>query len=152
MGYNHAKAEKKFYREWREKLRLYKSAGMSMEQILALYKFDKAKLRSDRRFYEHCESIQYEETNPLFAEEAVSSPDNYDMNNWTAALPDKLCARLEKIPEEWLKAFYLYRVYGYTQKEISSILLKPRRTIGYWIVQVTEIVDEFKKSCQNGGA
>ena len=146
MGYNHAKAEKKFYREWREKLRLYKSAGMSMKQILALYKFDKAKLRSDRRFYEHCEPLYNEENNPILAKGTVDDFDSYHMNNWTKALPDKLRAHLEKIPEERLKAFYLYRVYGYTQKEISSFLLKPQQTISRWIVQVSEIVDDFRKN------
>ena len=68
------------------------------------------------------------------------------MNNWTKALPDELRTRLEKIPEERLKVFYLYRVYRYTQKEISSFLLKPQQTISRWIVQVSEIVDDFRKN------
>ncbi len=102
MGYNHAREERKFYTEWRKKLRLYKAEGMTLEQILVLYKFDKAELRSNRRFYEHCESIQYEENNPLFAEEMVIDPDSYDMNNWITALPDGLRTQLEKIPHVYL--------------------------------------------------
>ena len=72
--------------------------------------------------------------------------DSYHMNNWTKALPDKLRTQLEKIPAERLKVFYLYKVYGYTQTEISSILLKPQQTISRWIVQITEIVDDFRKN------
>ena len=146
MGYNHAKAEKEFYKEWRKKLRLYKVAGMSMTQILAVYKYDKAVFRSDRRFYEHCEQICYEETNPLFGEEMVVNLDTYDMTNWTKAMPSELRTQLEKLTQGKLKAFYLYRVYGYTQKEISSILLKSQQTISRWIVQVSEIVDNFKEN------
>ena len=72
--------------------------------------------------------------------------DSYHMNNWTKALPDKLRTQLEMLPEERLKAFYLSRVCGYTQTEISSILLKDQSTICRWIVQITEIVDDFRKN------
>ena len=119
---------------------------MTLEQILVLYKFDKAELRSNRRFYEHCEPIHYEETNPLFAEEMVIDPDTYDMNNWITALPDGLRTQLEKIPHVYLKAFYLYRVCGYTQTEISSFLLKNQSTICRLIMQITEIVNAFRKN------
>ena len=146
MGYNHAKEEKKFYSEWRKKLRLYKAEGMTLKQILVLYKFDKAELRSNRRFYEHCESIHYEETNPLFAEEMRIDSDSYDMNNWLTALPDGLRTQLEKIPAVYLKAFYLYRVCGYTQSEISPFLLKNQSTICRRIVQITETIDDFRKN------
>ena len=146
MGYNHAKAQREFYEEWRKKLRLYKVAGMSMEQILAIYKYDKTVFRSDRRFYEHCEQLYSEENNPILAKGTVDDFDSYHMNNWTKALPDKLRTQLEKIPAERLKAFYLSRVCGYTQTEISSILLKDQSTICRWIVQITEIVDNFRKN------
>ena len=146
MGYNHAKAQREFYEEWRKKLRLYKKAGMSMKQILAIYKYDKAVFRSDRRFYEHCEQLYDDENNPLLAKGTEDDFDSYSMDNWMKALPDKLCKQLEKLPAERLKAFYLYKVYGYTQTEISSFLLKPQQTISRWIVQITEIVDNFRKN------
>ena len=147
MGYNHAKAQREFYEEWRKKLRLYKKAGMSMEQILAIYKYDKTVFRSDRRFYEHCEQLYSEENNPILAKGTVDDFDSYHMNNWTKALPDKFRTQLEKLPAVYLKAFYLYRVCGFTQDEIAVILSKPQRTISYRIGKIAEILDNFSKSC-----
>ena len=147
MGYNHAKAQREFYEDWRKKLRLYKKAGMSMEQILAIYKYDKAVFRSDRRFYEHYEELYDEENNPLLAKGTADDFDSYNMDNWTKALPDKLCRQLEKDPAVYLKAFYLYRVCGFTQDEISVILSKPQRTISYHIGKIAEILNDFSKSC-----
>ena len=42
MGYNHAREVKKFYKEWRRLLRVYRDLGMTYQQILVLYKYDKA--------------------------------------------------------------------------------------------------------------
>lgn len=140
MGYNHAKEEKKFYEEWRKKLRQYKAAGMSMKQILVLYKFDKAVLRSDRRYFRHCVAFECNDKDEEYA--VLPDFDTYNADNWIDVLPPRLRKRLTKLPELHLKAFYLYRVCGFTQDEISVILGKPQRTISYWIGKVAEILTE----------
>ena len=52
MKYNHAQAEKRFLAEWRIQFRIYRQNGLTLEQILPLYKMYKAELRSDRCYYE----------------------------------------------------------------------------------------------------
>ena len=57
MGYNHAQAKKRFLAEWRIKFRYYRQNGLTLEQILPLYKMYNAELRSDRSYYEQTEPL-----------------------------------------------------------------------------------------------
>lgn len=145
MKYNHAEAEAKFRKEWTAKLREYKAHGMTMAQILEIYKFDRAVFNSDRKYYKQCEALQYNDKDREYF--TITEFDTYNIDNWIDVLPDKLRSQLSKLPEIHLKAFYLYRVCGYTQDEISVILCKPQRTISYWIGKIAEIIKEFSKSC-----
>ena len=144
MKYNHALAEKNFRTEWRIKFRFYRQNGMTLEQILPLYKMDKAELRSDRRYYDHTEPLTDTEHDLRLAEMPVFA--TYDETNWVDALPDELAQKLVKLPDAWLRAFYYYRVCGYTQSEISVILSIPQLSVSRYIGRIAEIVDEFSKS------
>lgn len=53
MFYNKAKAEREWLKWKEEDMKMQRAAGMSEEQIQAIYDFDKKQFNSDRRYYEH---------------------------------------------------------------------------------------------------
>lgn len=144
MGYNHAREVKKFYKEWRKMLRIYRDLGMSYQEILILYKFDKAVLNSDRRFYRYRSG--YDLTNNDMEFSYVQEFDTYGIDNWIDVLPLSLRKQLSKLPAVQLQAFYLYRICEYTQDEISVILCKPQQTISRWVVKIAEIIRNFQNN------
>ena len=145
MNHNHAREVKKFKEEWRRLLRLYRDLGMSYQDILVLYKFDKAVLNSDRRYYRHRSGLDLTDNDLDLS--YVQEFDTYGIDNWVEVLPLALREKLTKLPEVQLRAFYLYRVCAYTQKEISAILNKPQRTISSWISKIAEIIRDHSKNC-----
>ena len=75
---------------------------------------------------------------PVFAE--------YNESNWLDVLPDELKQRLSGLPKERLRAFYLYRVQRYTQKEIAVKFHKSQVAVHFWIKQITEIIENYKSN------
>ena len=138
MKYHHAQAERRFREEWRRRFRFYREHGMTLQQILPLYKMDKEEFRSNRRYYEH--TVPLDSAEPYLAELSVQIP--YNEYNWTDVLPDELQETLSVLPQERLRAYYYYKVCGYTQSEIAAYLSKPQRSISRWIVQIAEIIDK----------
>ena len=145
MGYNHAREVRKFNEKWSKLVRLYRELGMSYQDILVLYKFDKAVLNSDRRFYRYRSGYDLTDNDLEFS--YVQEFDTYGIDNWIEVLPPVLREKLAKLPEVQLQAFYLYRVCEYTQDEISVILNKPQRTISMWIGKIAEIIRIYSKNC-----
>ena len=141
MEYNHAQAEKRFLAEWRIQFRIYRKNGLTLEQILPLYKMYKAELRSDRCYYERTEPLSDAEHDLRIAEKPVLA--TYDEFNWLDVLPDKLAQQLSGLPEERLRAFYLYHVDRYTQKEIAVKFHKSQVAVHFWIQQIAEIIENF---------
>ena len=141
MIYNHAKAEAKFRKEWEKKVRFYKKNGMTQEQIDSIYQFEREVFNSNRRFYEHCVGLQTEGYNPNLSVESIF--ERYDADTWTDALDEELQKQLKKFKPVQLKAFYLYKVDGYTQDEISEILTTPQRSISRWISEIAKIIKKF---------
>ena len=80
MGYNHAQAKKRFLAEWRIKFRYYRQNGLTLEQILPLYKMYNAELRSDRSYYEQTVPLTDAEHGLRVAEEPVLA--TYNEFNW----------------------------------------------------------------------
>ena len=144
MGFNHAREVRKFKEKWSKLVRLYRELGMSYQDILVLYKFDKAVLNSDRRFYRYRSGYDLTDNNLEFS--YVPEFDTYGIDNWIDVLPLSLQKQLAKLPAIQLQAFYLYRVCEYTQDEISFILCRPQQSISRWIVQIAEIICDFQKN------
>lgn len=144
MIYNHAKAEAKFRKEWEKKVRFYKKNGMTQEQIDSIYQFEREVFNSNRRFYEYCVGLQTEGYNPNLSVESIF--ERYDADTWTDALDEELQKQLKKFKPVQLKAFYLYRVDGYTQDEISEILTTPQCSISRWISEIAKIIEKFWKN------
>ena len=144
MGYNHAQAKKRFLAEWRIKFRYYRQNGLTLEQILPLYKMYNAELRSDRSYYEQTVPLTDAEHGLRVAEEPVLA--TYNESNWLDVLPDELAQQLSGLPEERLRAFYLYRVQRYTQKEIAVKFHKSQVAVHFWIQQIAEIIVNIKSN------
>lgn len=139
MSYNHGLEEKIFEKQWKKTAEEYRKSGMTEEQIAAIYEFDREVFNSDRRYRERTVNLL---DNPNIKKLKVY--DNYSANNrygWIDKIVDS--EKYEKVmvlPKIWREAFTMYIYDGYTQKEISSRLLKPQQSISRWIVKITEIL------------
>ena len=143
MGYNHGKAEKLFQKQWQEKKERYIKLGMTKEQIDALYEADREEFNSDRRFYENNESLfDSERSNIVAYDEDYAAMDS---QNWIEVISDQQAyLKIKSMPEIKRQAYELYKIYGYSQKEISSILLKSQQLISLWIGEIDEILKKSK--------
>jgi len=139
MAYNHAKEEQKFKEQQRQNEQLYREFGMTDEQISLIREYDESTFKLDRAFYRRTRLL----AEPENLSEGVSDShsDTYLEEYWTELIDsyDKY-RRLMKISPIMRKAFYMYKVLGLHQSEISSKLSIPQQTISYWIGKITEIL------------
>lgn len=139
MGYNHASAEKEFNEQWKKAEEKYRELGMTEEQIKELYKFERETFNSNRRFYEN--TVELSDGNTYSGTQtSIIVPTNLE-ENWTELIEDEEKYRqVMACPVIMRKAYFMNRIQGYSQQEISSILLRPRQTITYWIGKIAEIL------------
>lgn len=139
MGYNHGLEEKLFQEQWQKTAEECIKAGMTAHQIAEILKFDREVFNSDRRYRERTVGLW---DNPNVKKLKIY--DDYSANNrcgWIDKIVDsEKYEKVMSLPEIWREAFTMYIYDGYTQKEISSKLLKPQQTISYWIVKIAEIL------------
>ncbi len=147
MNYNNGKAQREFEHEWAKTEAYYRENGMTEEQIAAMYEFELEVFRSNRRYKEH--TVPF--TNHNLGNQALYEQDfeHYDESNWLDALPEETADALRELPEEQLRAFYLYRVEEYTQQEIAVMMSTWQQIISLWIVQIDEILQNH---CKTGGS
>lgn len=139
MAYNHAGEEKKFKEEWKRKEIEYRKFGMTDEQINAIREFDEKVFRADRAYYE--KTIITSEPENFDTPQTDEHSDEYLEENWTEFIEDtEKYKRVKAVPEIMRKAFYMNKVFGMTQQEISSKLLIPVRTIRWWFGKIAEIL------------
>ena len=139
MAYNHAKEEKEFKEQWEQKEKLYHEIGMTDEQISVIREYDENAFKLDRAFYRR--TMLLAEPESLIEGKFDDRSDTYLEEYWTDLIDsDDKYLRLMKVPPIMRKAFYMYKVLGMNQDEISSKLSIPQRTISYWIVKIAEIL------------
>lgn len=139
MAYNHKKEEKKFKEELTKNERLYRENGMTDEQISAIREFDESVFRNNRAFYRR--SSLFSEAPIISKGTLIDYSDTYLEEHWIELIDsDEKYYRLKKVSPIMRKAFYMYKVLGMYQGEISSKLSIPQRTISYWIVKIAEIL------------
>lgn len=139
MLYNHGAAQKAFEKEWQKKEKQYRELGMTDEQISSIREFDKREFKANRAYLEKkvplAEADEFRQTT---IDESVI--DNTE-ENWYEYIADSEKRKaLRKVPANMRKAFYLNKVMGLSQQEISSILLISQQKISYWIVRIAEIL------------
>lgn len=139
MGYNHANEEKKFKEEWKQKEQLYRDSGMTDKQIAAIKTFDENMFNRDRAFYRRTMIV----AEPESLTEGIPDDrsDTYLEEYWTELIDSEETYNcLMAIPPIMRKAFYMYKVLGLYQTEISLKLSIPQQTLSYWIVKIAEIL------------
>ena len=117
----------------------YRELGMTDEQISSIREFDEREFKADRAYLEKrvplAEADEFRQTT---IDESVI--DNIE-ENWYEYITDSEKKKgVRNVPAKMRKAFYLNKVMGLSQQEISSILLTPQQTISYWIVKIAEIL------------
>ena len=67
--------------------------------------------------------------------------DTYMAEYWTEFIDnDEKYYKLMQLPPVMRKVFYMYKVMGIVQDEVSLKLSIPQRTISCWIVKINEIL------------
>ena len=136
MSFNYNLEKAKFDKQWERLREEYIAAGMTEEQIKAIYEFDWNEFNRNRAYYRHIL--------PLSEAMSLSVTDTYtskDLLGWIEEINDiVIYTKLRASPKEKLIAYTLHNVYGYTALQISSKLMKSRRSICRWIGEIAEIL------------
>ena len=140
MAYNHAAEEKKFKELWEKKEKIYRESGMTDEQISAIREYDIQMFNLDRAFYRRTTLMAEPES---VAEVTIDDySDTYMEEYWAEFIDsDEKYHKLMQLPPVMRKAFYMYKILGYNQYDISSKLSIPQRTVSYWLNKITEIIN-----------
>ena len=112
---------------------------MTDDQISVIREYDENAFKLDRAFYRR--TMLLAELESITEGKFDDRSDTYLEEYWTDIIDsnDKYC-RLMKVPSIMRKAFYMYKVLGMYQDEISSELSIPQQTISYWIGKIAEIL------------
>ena len=134
MSFNYNLEKAKFDKQWEKLREEYIAAGMTEEQIKAIYEYDWNEFNRTRAYYRH--SLPLSEAMSLSVTDTYSSE---DLLGWIEEIDDPRIYRLLKnTRKEKLITFTLSRLSGYTQKELAVIMCKPRSTIERWIGEIAE--------------
>lgn len=139
MSYNHCLEEKKFNEYWNEISEEYRNAGMTEEQIMSMLEFEREVFNSDRRYRENTVELFDSDTNQnLQIYDDYSTTKRY---GWIDVIDNmEAYEKIMALPEIWVKAFTMYIFDGYSQQQISSILLRNQSNISRAIDKIAEIL------------
>ena len=139
MSYNHGLEEKKFNEYWNEISEEYRKAGMTEEQIISMLEFEREIFNSDRRYRENTVELFDSDTNQnLQIYDDYSTTKRY---GWIDEIDDmETYEKIMAMPEIWVEAFTMYIFDGYSQRQISSILLRNQSNISRAIDKIAEIL------------
>lgn len=140
MGYNKAKAEKK-WKEWKNKEEnLLRKLGMNEDKIDELYNYDKELFNSERSFLRRTiidsDFIEYLSTSKI--ELPIDNMD--DLLNQIDR--EELYQAIRKINEQTLKIIYL-KIVGYSVKEIAQMMGISDYTVRYRLRKVRKKLKNF---------
>ena len=139
MGYKHGLEKRKFDAEWNKNEKHYRELGMSDEQIASIKEFDNDTFRSDRAYLEKKVDLSDIENKLQSYEFSI---DEYDIEeNWHEYISDiEKRKKLSELRPIERRAYYLNTVMKIAHRDISLILLVPRRSVSRWIVKIAEIL------------
>ncbi len=140
MGYNKAKAEKK-WKEWKNKEEnLLRKLGMNEDKIDELYNYDKELFNSERSFLRRTiidsDFIEYLSTSKI--ELPIDNMD--DLLNQIDR--EELYQAMRKINDQTLKIIYL-QIVGYSVKEIAQMMGISDYTVRYRLRKVRKKLKKF---------
>ena len=118
MPYNHGFERKQFEAQQRQRRKQYESAGMSEAEIQAIYQFDLAIFKDERRHLEHRQNVS-EDFDSLPGPPLEVRPRLW----WVEEIDDPaLVKQLKALPEADLELLTLYAIEGFGQVEIAEKL------------------------------
>ncbi|MDB1973000.1 MAG: RNA polymerase subunit sigma-70 [Oscillospiraceae bacterium] len=155
MGFHYGMEKRKFDKEWEQLEQEYRAAGMTEEQIAAMWEYDWAWFCSQRIFGNRTQALpseQYEdesEQSRLFQKfDSLSSRwDVGDIDHtrygWMSAVEDeKLFHRLCKLSSEDLELLTLLFVDGYRQTDIAAMWGCSRNVIYKRLKKIKKILQQ----------
>lgn len=153
MSWNNSYERKVFEQEQKELANEYKEAGMTEEQIQAMYQFDLDSFNSNRRFYEHTQALDFEDEkfdcetrNPLlekFKERVSTTPHVERVNSfdWIEEINNQNLYRQMKALTTTEKTIITLIVHcGYTQKETAKICKLTRPQVSYRVEKIKRLI------------
>lgn len=154
MGWNDGIERKKFETRMKKQAEEYRAAGMTEEQIQAMYEFDLAQYKSDRRFYSHTQSLEVHEfedddegdesDNSLLKKfpEALTATDedkyfSSTRFGWIESVKnEKLYDYLHDLDDLDLEILTMTVHEGYQLFELSEVLKVPYRTVKFRFAKI----------------
>lgn len=159
MSWNDSIQRKKFKAQQVKQADEYRKIGMTDEQITAMYEFDLAQYRSDRRYYSHTqpfiESSFDDDCNgdegksPMLDKliEKLSVKEDYSHENsrywWIEDIDDSsLAKKLKSLSVDDIELLTLFAFDGYTQSEIASLYGISQKNICKKLTRIKNFLSE----------
>lgn len=163
MSWNNGLERKKFEARMAKQAKEYRAAGMTEEQIKAMYEFDLAQFNSDRAYYSHTQSLDIHEENDegdevedsfvrqFFDDFTVSDQDEYLVSSsrygWIETIENSALAN-ELRNMVWIDREIITRTVfeGYKLVELETVLDVPYRTLKYHWSSIKEKIANALRS------
>ena len=160
MNWNDGKERKKFLKKQEELRKAYLAAGMTEEQIKALYEFDLEAYRLRRREALHTQKIDFEPyegeasdegQNPLYSifnDKLTTEIDLTSLSrfSWIEEIEDEdLCQALKLLSEDYLEIITELLVDKLSQSEIARKRGVTRKAVNNKISRIKKFLKKFLK-------
>lgn len=160
MGWNNGMERKKFEERMKKQAKEYREAGMTEEQIRAMYEFDLAQFKSDRAYYTHTQPLDVcevnedgDEVDDFFIRQYFDAFATYDDNKilmkrsrfgWIETIenPD-LAQELRKMCLLDKEILTRLAFEGYKLIQLESALHVPYRTLKYHLSDIKKKISKF---------
>lgn len=162
MSWNDGYERRKFEAKQKKLAEEYRKAGMTEEQIKAMYEFDFEQFKSDRKYRMHTQpfaSSDFEEGGEddsestlleKFEEQITVSIDDATCHSrywWIEELENvELAKKIKSLTKEQIELLTLVVVDGYDQTEIAKILNVNQSTISRRFEAIKKILRNFEKN------
>lgn len=161
MSWNDGYERKKFEAKQKKLAEEYRKAGMTEEQIKAMYEYDFEQFKSDRTYRMHTQALQVEEFDELDADESDNALIKHFENELTTSNEDgehsrywwieeldnaELAKKIKSLTKEQIELLTLVVVDGYDQTEIAKILNVNQSTISRRFEAIKKFLRNFEKN------
>ena len=155
MSWNDGYERKKFEAKQKKLAEEYRKAGMTEEQIKAMYEYDFEQFKSDRTYRMHTQALQVEEFDELDADESDNALIKHFENELTTSIEDGEHSRywwieeienpvftkaLKKLSQEQIELLSLIVADGYGQAEMAGILNVSQSAISQRLATIKKIL------------
>lgn len=141
MKWNNGKKRREFETQQAKLKVQYIAAGMTEEQIQAMYELDLAEFNGQRREAEHTFKLYEIDLENVTVEPECSSMSRYA---WIDEISDeRIIAALKSMPQEYIEILTEYVIDGFTHEEIAARRGATRTSITNKISRIKKIFEKF---------